>query len=224
MNLAEKKLRDAAEMAAHKARLDAWLGPDDRKPDPFKDLPRTKPVSKWTGFSPLVSVLRRIGPAISTPVEIQRHKTPEFGRFGRPIARADRGRILALARRLNADTRSPRRQGCLKATGLLVLETLMFQFVNHFTGRCDPSIKTIARAAGVGIRTVTRAIRRLKEAGLLSWRRRFDASNRYAIGQSGDLTPGFKIIEGGEDRAALLYQACRALALPESLIQRYGLG
>jgi hypothetical protein len=44
-----------------------------------------------------------------------------------------------------------------------VLHALIFDFLNHRTGRLDPSYEAIARKAGVCVRAVATALARLRE-------------------------------------------------------------
>jgi DNA-binding transcriptional regulator YhcF (GntR family) len=53
-----------------------------------------------------------------------------------------------------------------------VLHALVFDFLNHRTGRLDPSYAAIAAKAGVCVRTVASALQRLKALGILNWMRR----------------------------------------------------
>ena len=53
-----------------------------------------------------------------------------------------------------------------------MLHALIFDFLNHRTGRLDPSYAAIARKAGVCVRTVATALARLRELGILNWVRR----------------------------------------------------
>ena len=62
--------------------------------------------------------------------------------------------------------------GAVGHATLLVLQALVFDFLNHKTGRLDPSYAAIARAANVCQRTVANALKRLKELGILNWVRR----------------------------------------------------
>jgi hypothetical protein len=50
-----------------------------------------------------------------------------------------------------------------------VLHALIFDFLNHRTGRLDPSYAAIAAKAGVCVRTVATALARLRELGILNW-------------------------------------------------------
>jgi hypothetical protein len=62
--------------------------------------------------------------------------------------------------------------GAVGHTALAVLHALIFDFLNHRTGRLDPSYAAIAHRAGVCVRTVATALARLRELGILNWVRR----------------------------------------------------
>jgi DNA-binding transcriptional MocR family regulator len=63
-----------------------------------------------------------------------------------------------------------------------VLHALIFDFLNHRSGRLDPSYAAIAAKAGVCVRTVAAALKRLRELGILNWIRRC-AESRTADGR-----------------------------------------
>jgi hypothetical protein len=77
--------------------------------------------------------------------------------------------------------------GAVGHTGLAVLHALIFDFLNHRTGRLDPSYAAIAAKAGVCVRTVATALARLKALGILNWVRRCsesrDADGRFVLEQ-----------------------------------------
>jgi hypothetical protein len=62
--------------------------------------------------------------------------------------------------------------GAVGHAALAVLHSLVFDFLNFRTGRLDPSYAAIARKAGVCVRTVASALKRLRELGILNWIRR----------------------------------------------------
>jgi len=70
---------------------------------------------------------------------------------------------------------------------LLVLHTLIFDFLNHTTGRLDPSYNAIQRRTRLCRQTVAKALARLKELGIINWIRRCredrDADGRFALRQ-----------------------------------------
>jgi DNA-binding MarR family transcriptional regulator len=91
----------------------------------------------------------------------------------RRLTREQRARLIFLAERFDAHSREPGKHGgCLKRTGLQVLRILLFHFHNVHNGRCDPSLDTIAKAAGMARSTVAKALNRLEAAGIIERIRR----------------------------------------------------
>ena len=82
-------------------------------------------------------------------------------------------RLWHRARDFDRGTHQPGRHGgAVGHVGLAVLHTLIFEFLNHRTGRLDPFYAAIAAKAGVCVRTVATALKRLRELGILNWVRR----------------------------------------------------
>ena len=88
------------------------------------------------------------------------------------------GALMKAARQLELESRRKRREsepgarnGALGDIGLRVLEYL-YSVVDYATGRLDPAIRTIAEETGFAYSAVHRALKRLKDAGFLSWMRR----------------------------------------------------
>jgi hypothetical protein len=82
-------------------------------------------------------------------------------------------RLWHRARDFDRGTHQPGRHGgAVGPTALAVLHALIFDFLNHRTGRLDPSYTAIAHKAGVCVRTVATALARLRELGILNWVRR----------------------------------------------------
>lgn len=79
---------------------------------------------------------------------------------------ATRGHVL------NARGRISLRDGAIGRAGLAVLHALIFEFLNERSGRLDPSYQAIAAKACYSVRTVARALARLKARGVLNWVRR----------------------------------------------------
>jgi len=91
----------------------------------------------------------------------------------RPLDRNQRAKILFLAEALDRRTKQPGRHGgVLGRTGLAVLRSLVTQFLNNATGRLDPSIATIAKAANIARSTAQSALDRLETAGIIDRVRR----------------------------------------------------
>jgi hypothetical protein len=97
-------------------------------------------------------------------------------------ARRFRGALLKAAKRLDHSTRDPgTRMGALGLSGRAVLEALC-EIVDDASGRLEPSIATIAERAALGVRTVVRALKRLRNHGFLSWLRRTEALDNDGAG------------------------------------------
>ncbi len=89
------------------------------------------------------------------------------------MARKAAARIYRKAVKWNGSGKLAGRHGGLVGSHvLLVLHTLIFDFLNHATGRLDPSYKAIQRKTRLCYATVAKALARLKELGILNWRRR----------------------------------------------------
>ena len=104
------------------------------------------------------------------------------------MSRKVAARLWHAARRWDRDTHEPGRHGgVIGRTALAALYTLLFDFLNHRTGRLDPSLEAIARKAGCCRRAVVNAIRRLRDLGLLNWQRRCeedrDETGRFRLRQ-----------------------------------------
>jgi hypothetical protein len=90
-----------------------------------------------------------------------------------PMPKKAAVRLWHRARDFDRGTHQPGRHGgAVGPTALAVLHALIFDFLNHRTGRLDPSYTAIAYKAGVCVRTVATALQRLRELGILNWVRR----------------------------------------------------
>lgn len=97
-----------------------------------------------------------------------------------PLPKKEAVRIFHHARRFERQTAIARRdaygritrQGKVSRMGILVLHALLFDFLNFKSGRLDPSYQAMAAAACVSVRSVARALVKLKAAGILDWVRR----------------------------------------------------
>jgi hypothetical protein len=80
-----------------------------------------------------------------------------------------------------------RHGGLIGSHVLMVLHSLIFDFLNHKTGRLDPSYSTLQRATRLCRQTVATALARLKQLGIINWIRRcredFDADGRFMLRQ-----------------------------------------
>src|SRR4051812_28853673 len=104
------------------------------------------------------------------------------------MSRKQAAKLWHKARRWDRETRQPGRHGgVIGRTALTTLYTLLFDLLNHKTGRLDPSLDAIAAKAGCCRRAVVDALARLRDLGLLAWRRRCeetrDAEGRFRLRQ-----------------------------------------
>lgn len=80
-----------------------------------------------------------------------------------------------------------RQDGIIGRAGLLVMRVLTFDFLNYASGRLDPSYEAIAIKANLSIRSVARALVKLRAAGVLRWVQRrvggIGESGRYEMHQ-----------------------------------------
>ena len=88
----------------------------------------------------------------------------------RPMSRHQKVNLMRQARRLKLADREPGdHYGAIHAKDVDVLEALLFTFHNAKTGLCFPGYEAIAKAARCARSTVYAAIRRLEDAGLMTW-------------------------------------------------------
>jgi hypothetical protein len=124
-------------------------------------------------------------------------------------------RLWHRARDFDRGTHEPGRHGgALGHTALAVLHALVFDFLNHRTGRLDPSYAAIAAKAGVCVRTVATALQRLKALGILAWVRRCAESwqdGRFVLEQE---TNAYGLLPENHWRGYRKNSCDRALAEP----------
>jgi hypothetical protein len=77
--------------------------------------------------------------------------------------------------------------GLIGSHVLMVLHSLIFDFLNHRTGRLDPSYSAIQRTTRLCRQTVASALARLKQLGIINWIRRcredIDEAGRFMLRQ-----------------------------------------
>ena len=112
------------------------------------------------------------GPRTYAAWPVWKDSAREEVRFA-PLPKKEAARRWHKARRFDRQTHTKGKHGgALGRTGLAVLYVLLFDFLDHATGRLEPSYEAIAAKAGVCRRTVAEALKRLRELGLLHWQRR----------------------------------------------------
>jgi len=117
-------------------------------PIPALDAPTRAPWPVWSGST---SLPVRFAPTPKKAAVRLWHRARDFDRGTHQLGRHG---------------------GALGLTALAVLHALIFDFLNHRTGRLDPSYEAIAAKAGVCVRTVATALKRLRDLGILAWVRR----------------------------------------------------
>lgn len=91
----------------------------------------------------------------------------------RPLNRNDIARILFCAEAMDRRTHQPGQHGgVIGRSGLAVLRALAVCFLNKRTGRLDPSLAALAKAANLARSTVQEAVKRLQAAGIVEKVRR----------------------------------------------------
>jgi hypothetical protein len=105
-----------------------------------------------------------------------------------PMSRKQAAQLWHKARAWDRETHQPGRHGgIIGRTALATLYALLFDFLNHQTGRCDPSLDMIAAKACCCRRSVGTALAHLRDLGLLAWQRRCeetrDAEGRFRLRQ-----------------------------------------
>src|SRR5690242_12219450 len=120
-------------------------------------------------------------------------RNAEYGadaRVFKPIDRNQRTRIILAAEALERRTKGKGpKSGVLGQSGLRVLRSLLFDFCAIPTGRCCPSYEAIRQMTGFCYSTISGALSRLEESGLVHIVRRIirtrlgarQTSNAYAF-------------------------------------------
>jgi hypothetical protein len=122
-------------------------------------------------------------------------RNAEYGtvaRVFRPVDRNQRIRIIIAAEALERRTKGKGcKSGVLGQSGLRVLRSLLFDFCAIPTGRCCPSYEAIREMTGFCYATISGALTRLEQSGLVRIVRRIlwtplgarQTSNAYAFSE-----------------------------------------
>jgi hypothetical protein len=130
-----------------------------------------------------------------------------------PMPKKTAMRIYHKAAKWNARSK---RAGChggmIGSHVLLVLHTLIFEFLNYSTGRLDPSYEGIQKKTRLCRQTVAKALAKLRDLGIINWiqrcRRDRDDDGRFALRQ---ITNAYAILPATQWRGYV------DLAAPEPL-------
>lgn len=131
-----------------------------------------------------------------------------------PLSGRRAARLFSEAKRFEGQTRRPGRQdGKIGRNGILVLQTLLFDFLNHKSGRLDPSYEAIAKKANISRSSVAKGLAALKAAGIIHWVRRCIerfVDGRYSLEQE---TNAYAVLPSGQWRG---YRPTPVPLTPES--------
>jgi hypothetical protein len=96
-----------------------------------------------------------------------------------PLSKRIARQLYYRARTWDAATRTRGKHGgIIGRPGVSVLHSMIFDFLNSKTGRLDPSYEGLAKKTGYSRATVAVALRRLRDAGIITWLRRCIAGMR----------------------------------------------
>ena len=127
-----------------------------------------------------------ISNALPTHLRPRRAKLFTDGRQT-PVDRNDRARGMFLAH-------AARRRGEITRAAVDIFQALLFTFANLGDGRCFPSYKRIAEAAGCVERTVGNCLPDLEAAGLLTWVNRIQRVRERVAGLGGLWATTWRVI------------------------------
>jgi hypothetical protein len=104
------------------------------------------------------------------PWPVWKGSTTKPVKFWPWLTKKQAGKLFAQAQSFERQTRQKGKQdGALGRNGLLVLHSLLFNFLNYVSGRLDPAIETIAKRACISISSAKRGLASLKRCGVLHW-------------------------------------------------------
>ena len=90
-----------------------------------------------------------------------------------PMKRKEAAKLWHKARAFERQTRQPGKQdGAIGRNGILIMQSLLFDFLNYVSGALYPSYAAIAEKSGVSLSSVYRGLNKLRDAGVLNWVRR----------------------------------------------------
>jgi hypothetical protein len=113
-----------------------------------------------------------VGPKTYAAWPVWRDSTTKTVKFQR-LPKKEAARRWHKARRFDRQTHiAGKHGGAIGRTAMQVFYVLLFDFLDHNTGRLEPSYDAIAAKAGVCRRAAAAALQRLRALGLLHWQRR----------------------------------------------------
>ena len=90
-----------------------------------------------------------------------------------PMKRKEAVKLWHKLRNYENQSKQPGKQdGAIGRNGILIMQSLLFDFLNYVSGALYPSYAAIAEKAGVSLSSVYRGLNKLRDAGVLNWVRR----------------------------------------------------
>ena len=90
-----------------------------------------------------------------------------------PMKKKEAVKLFHKLRQFEGQSRKAGHQdGAIGRNGILILHTLLFDFLNYASGALYPSYAAIAEKANISLSSVWRGLKKLKEAGVVNWLRR----------------------------------------------------
>lgn len=131
------------------------------------------------------------------------------------IDRNERVRVIYASERLERRTKEKGKQsGAIGQAGLRVLRCLLMDFCNVPTGRCCPGYAAIRRMTGFCFSTISAALQRLEETGLIRITRRLirtpagvrQATNAYAFKAPSPPLPDYETPRGTSSQGFIPFE------------------
>jgi len=90
-----------------------------------------------------------------------------------PMKRKEAAKLWHKLRKYeNQSKQTGKQDGAIGRNGILIMQSLLFDFLNYVSGALYPSYAAIAEKSGVSLSSVYRGLNKLRDAGVLNWVRR----------------------------------------------------
>jgi hypothetical protein len=90
-----------------------------------------------------------------------------------PMKRKEAAKLLHKARKFENQSKEHGHQdGAIGRNGIMILQSLLFDFLNYVSGALYPSYAAIAEKSGASLSSVYRGLNKLRDAGVINWVRR----------------------------------------------------
>ena len=90
-----------------------------------------------------------------------------------PMKKKEAAKLWHKLRKYENQSKQPGHQdGAIGRNGILIMQSLLFDFLNYVSGALYPSYAAIAEKSGVSLSSVYRGLNKLRDAGVINWVRR----------------------------------------------------